>query len=82
VRFSFPSLGYYGLEETRRCGFAIDNSEEPKGLIFAGVLVMDVRGRVVAAISLSGATLHTASRNIGKTLSTMSDEGRHKERTT
>jgi DNA-binding IclR family transcriptional regulator len=84
------------LEQTRKRGFAIDNSEESDGIRCVGVPLVDLHGRVTAALSLSGPdsrvtedrfieiadALRTASKNISKTLKRASNQSLYRERST
>jgi DNA-binding IclR family transcriptional regulator len=84
------------LEETRKRGFAIDNSEESDGICCVGVPIVDAHGRVTAALSISGPdsrldegrftevadALRSASKGISKILKTRSNQNAYRERST
>lgn len=85
------------LEQTRKRGFAIDNSEESEGIRCVGVPIVDLHGRVIAALSLSGPdwrvsedrfveigdALRMASKNITKALKSASNnQSLYRERST
>lgn len=84
------------LEETRKRGFAIDNSEESDGICCVGVPIFDIHGRVTAALSISGPdsrlnenrfsavadALRSASKGITKMLKIRSNQSAYRERST
>jgi DNA-binding IclR family transcriptional regulator len=84
------------LEQTRKRGFAIDNSEESEGICCVGVPIFDVHGRVTAALSISGPesrlnenrfsvvadALRSASKGITKMLKIRSHQSAYRERST
>ncbi|QGP90693.1 Transcriptional regulator KdgR [Neomoorella glycerini] len=46
------------LARVRECGYAIDDGENEEGIRCVGAPIFDHRGQVVAALSISGPTLH------------------------
>jgi IclR family acetate operon transcriptional repressor len=42
------------LERARRCGFALDNEENERGVTCIGAAILDASGRPLAAMSISG----------------------------
>ncbi len=82
------------LAETRKRGFAIDNSEDSDGIRCIGAPIFDANGRVTAALSLSGpdsrltesrdlevaTALRTAGESIGKMLETKRKQNAYKGR--
>jgi IclR family acetate operon transcriptional repressor len=84
------------LAETRKRGFAIDNSEDSEGIRCIGAPIFDVHGCVMAALSLSGpdsrlpwnrdrevaASLQAANARISKMLEVKRKQNANKERQT
>ena len=82
------------LSETRKRGFAIDNSEDSDGIRCIGAPIFDGNGRVTAALSLSGpdsrltegrdlqiaAALRSAGKSIGKMLEIKKKQNAYKGR--
>ncbi|BCV22801.1 IclR family transcriptional regulator [Moorella sp. Hama-1] len=52
------------LARVRESGYAIDDSENEEGIRCVGVPIFDHRGRVVAALSISGPTLHVTPERV------------------
>ncbi|MGI9863118.1 IclR family transcriptional regulator [Moorella naiadis] len=52
------------LDRVRESGYAIDDSENEEGIRCVGAPIFDHRGRVVAALSISGPTLHVTPERV------------------
>lgn len=46
------------LEQVRKQGYAVDDGENEEGIRCVGAAILDHRGRVIAALSLSGSEVH------------------------
>ncbi|CEP67980.1 Transcription regulator IclR, C-terminal [Moorella glycerini] len=52
------------LEQVRQRGYAIDDGENEEGIRCVGAPIFDYRGQVVAALSISGPTVHVTPERV------------------